>query len=196
MILPPQLLAKKSSASQPKAKTRPMLPDQSAAEEFPLPAKNDARQANLAHLKAVDSAMTRSNGHGLAAFLPNRLVGALPHGARRYFVEQPCKLTADGVRQRAPWCKQICICIYVSINIDIYIYIAKSIHTSIHVLHVQVSLLECPACAFVCIYVRDMNVCACSIRTCTIPLICPPQCCSCRPACRRLTSQKPTRCRW
>ena len=122
MILPPQLLAKKSSASQPKAKTRPMLPDQSAAEEFPLPAKNDARQANLAHLKAVDSAMTRSNGHGLAAFLPNRLVGALPHGARRYFVEQPCKLTADGVRQRAPWCKQICICIYVSINIDIYIY--------------------------------------------------------------------------
>ena len=59
-----------------------------------------ARQSNKEIQDAVDEASLAMNGWGLGAFEAERIVGALPRGAKRYYVKQECPLVG-GTRHRA-----------------------------------------------------------------------------------------------
>ena len=58
------------------------------------------REVNRDCLQAFDWALVRGCGWGLAAFKPERKVGALPRFAERYFLDEPCDFM-DAPRSRA-----------------------------------------------------------------------------------------------
>jgi len=60
----------------------------------------DLRNTNRIAFESLDWALLKDNGWGLAAFVPDRRVGALAPGATRYYIEQPWPITG-AVRSRA-----------------------------------------------------------------------------------------------
>jgi len=58
-----------------------------------------SRVANKHCLMAVDWALLKCNGWGLAAFLPAKAVGPLPEGGRRYFAETKCPISKEPRRR-------------------------------------------------------------------------------------------------
>ena len=107
MILPPQVMkmtkAQLESDEVHHPRSRIALTDNPLDEIVVSAASTKAaRQINLEHLTALESALQRTNGFGLSAFLPARALEGLPPRAKRYFVPQTCKATGQQ-RNRATW---------------------------------------------------------------------------------------------